>query len=81
MIEFYLMCQSDNGSLTENHALRRWSTKLMRALENVKNPRVPMQLQTLLSEAGMVNVESKMIPIPLSPWHNGELDLFQASRL
>ena len=66
------MCQSDNGSITDSHALRRWSVAYMRAHESTKDPRVPMQLQTHLTEAGMVNVESRMIPIPLSPWPTGE---------
>ncbi|KAI4155806.1 MAG: hypothetical protein LQ340_000758 [Diploschistes diacapsis] len=68
MVEWYQMCQSDNGSLTAEHALRKWSVNYMRALEVLKDPRAPMQLQTLLREAGMANVETKMIPIPLCPW-------------
>ena len=66
------MCQSDNGSITEEHALRKWSINYMRALEELKDPRAPMQLQTLLKEAGMTCVESRMIPIPLCPWSSGE---------
>ena len=66
------MCQSDNGSITEGHALRKWSTNYMRALEDLKDPRAPMQLQTLLRGVGMTNVDSKMIPIPLCSWSSGE---------
>ena len=75
MIEWYQMCQSDNGSISEEHALRKWSTNYMRALETVKDPRAPMQLQTLLRDAGMTNVESRMISIPLCPWSKGKVML------
>lgn len=72
MIEWYQMCQSDNGSITEEHALRKWSVNYMQALETSKDPRAPMQIQTWLKDAGMTNVESRMIPIPLCAWSNGE---------
>ena len=72
MIEYYHMAQSDNGSLTEANALRRWSTSYISAIESIKDPRAPMQIQTRLSEAGFVNVESKMIPVAVSGWPNSE---------
>ena len=72
MVEYYHMCQSDNGSITDTNALRRWSLNYMRALDSTKDPRIPMQLRTVFSEAGMVNVESRMIPVHFSGWSNGE---------
>lgn len=67
------MCQSDNGSITESSALRQWSLAYMRALDRMKDPRAPMQLQSMFSTAGMLNVESRMIPVPLSPWPTGSI--------
>ena len=72
MVEYYHMCQSDNGSITEANALRRWSLDYMRALDSTKDPRAPMQLRTMFNEAGMINVESRMIPVHFSGWSNGE---------
>ena len=72
MVECYYMCQSDNGSITQSHPLHEWSTKYISALDGVKNPRAPMQLQTLFHAAGFVEVESKMIPLPLCGWSTGE---------
>jgi hypothetical protein len=67
------MCQSDNGSITESHAIRQWSNAYMRSLDGVKDPRAPLQLQSMLTAAGLVNVESQMIPLPLCGWSNGTL--------
>ena len=71
MIEYYNMIQSDNGSITEGHALRRWSKRYMRSIDRLKNPRVAMSLPIHLNRAGLINVRSTMIPIPLSPWPSG----------
>lgn len=70
MIECYFMCQSDNGSITESHALRRWSQKYIRSLEGIKDPRAPLRLQTLFTAAGLVEVENRMVPLPLCAWAN-----------
>ena len=76
MVECYYMCQSDNGSITQSHPLHEWSTAYISALDEIKNPRAPMQLQTLFHAAGFVEVESKMIPLPLSGWSTGEAPWF-----
>ncbi|CDM31683.1 unnamed protein product [Penicillium roqueforti FM164] len=68
MVEIYFNVQSDNGSITDEHALRRWSTKYMRALEDRKDLRIGSKLRTLMTEAGFVEVDTKMIPLPLSAW-------------
>ncbi|ODH37363.1 hypothetical protein ACO22_02638 [Paracoccidioides brasiliensis] len=70
MAELYLNVQSDNGTLTDAHALRQWSLKYARAIQDVKDPRVGMRLGQFLSSAGFVNVETKLLNIPLSPWSN-----------
>ena len=71
MIELYWMCQSDNGSLTDAHPLRRWSDNYIRSLEGIKDSRVPLRLHGLCSAAGFVEVEHKMIPLPLCGWSSG----------
>ncbi|OOF99665.1 hypothetical protein ASPCADRAFT_1335 [Aspergillus carbonarius ITEM 5010] len=68
LVEIYYNVQSDNGSLTERHALRRWSTQFMRSIGDVKDLRVGTRLRDLLLAAGMEDVESQMIPLPLSAW-------------
>ncbi|KAJ5124011.1 uncharacterized protein N7515_007836, partial [Penicillium bovifimosum] len=68
MVEIYYNVQSDNGSITDEHALRRWSTQYLRSLEDKKDLRVGTKLRTILTEAGLVEVDAKMIPLPLSAW-------------
>ncbi|RAK99202.1 class I SAM-dependent methyltransferase [Aspergillus ibericus CBS 121593] len=68
LVEIYFNVQSDNGSLTEKHALRKWSTQFMRSIGDVKDLRIGTRLRDLLLAAGMEEVESRMIPLPLSAW-------------
>ncbi|KAJ5363655.1 uncharacterized protein N7496_009368, partial [Penicillium cataractarum] len=68
MTEIYFNVQSDNGSITDQHALRRWSTQYMRALEDRKDLRIGSRLRNFFDEAGLVEVDTKMIPLPLSAW-------------
>jgi hypothetical protein len=75
MIECYFMCQSNNGSITESHPLRRWSDSYIRSLEGIKDPRAPLRLQALLTAAGFVEVEHRMIQMPLSGWPEGTAKL------
>lgn len=74
MVEIYFNVQSDNGSLTEGNALRQWSREYMGALDDVKDLRVGTRLQDMLAAAGFVEVDVKMIPLPLSGWSNGMSD-------
>jgi hypothetical protein len=72
MVEVYFNVQSDNGSLTDEHALRQWSSKYIRALEDLKDVRVGMRLGELLHAAGLVEVDTKIINLPLSAWPSGK---------
>ena len=72
MIECYYMCQSDNGSITDSHPLRRWSSKYIQSIEGIKDPRAPLRLQTLFTAAGLDEIEYKMIPLSLCGWSNGK---------
>lgn len=44
----------------------------MRALEDRKDLRIGSKLKTFLLEAGLEEVDSNMIPLPLSAWSTGE---------
>jgi len=68
MVEIYFNVQSDNGSISEGHALRQWSSNLMRSMEEAKDLRVGTRLKTLLTASGFTEVDAKMIPLPLSAW-------------
>jgi len=71
MVELYYQCQSDNGSITDSHALRQWSNKYLQALDGIKDMRAPMRLQSLFTAAGFVEIEFKMIPLPTCGWSSG----------
>lgn len=71
IVECYHMCQSDNGMITETHALRQWSRLYLRSLDGLKDLRAPLRMQDLLTAAGLVNIEAKMIPLPLCEWPLG----------
>lgn len=70
------MCQSDNGSITSSHPLRQWSDNYIRSVEGIKDPRAPLRLQGLFSAAGLVEIEHKMIRLPLCGWSSGMWFLF-----
>ncbi|EYE97607.1 class I SAM-dependent methyltransferase [Aspergillus ruber CBS 135680] len=68
VVEIYFNVQSDNGSITEEHGLRQWSARFMRSLEDTKDLRVGTRLKALMMGAGLVDIDVRMIPLPLSAW-------------
>ena len=72
LVECYYMCQSDNGSIGDTNALRRWSDNYIRALDSTKDPRSALQLQNMLVTAGLQSVETRMIPVPLCAWSSSK---------
>ncbi|CRG86860.1 hypothetical protein PISL3812_03872 [Talaromyces islandicus] len=68
MVELNYNVQSDNGSITDQHALREWSRHYLRALEDLKDLRVGARLGSLMTSAGLVEVDTTMIQLPLSAW-------------
>jgi len=68
MVELYLNVQSDNGTIGDGHALRQWSNRILESMAGLKDLRVPLRLQNLMREAGFVDVESRMIPLPTCAW-------------
>ncbi|KAK1766742.1 S-adenosyl-L-methionine-dependent methyltransferase [Phialemonium atrogriseum] len=74
MVEIYFNAQSDNGTLTDNHALRTWSSRYLQSLQPYKDPRAALQLQNWMTDAGFVEVERRLIILPLSGWSSDPRD-------
>ncbi|RDW79767.1 hypothetical protein BP6252_04405 [Coleophoma cylindrospora] len=68
LVEMYFSVQSDNGTLTEDHALRQWTAAYMDSLRDVKDLRAPLRLREMLTAAGFVDIEHKVIPLPTCGW-------------
>ncbi|KAH8173327.1 methyltransferase domain-containing protein [Sarocladium implicatum] len=88
MVEIYFNAQSDNGSLSRDHALSRWSRQYLDGLHPYKNPRAPLQLSNWMRNAGFTEVDTRLIPLPMCGWssdarehHIGELNKSHVSEL
>jgi len=88
MVELYLNVQSDNGSITDQNALRQWSSKYKAALDDLKDLSIGTRLGNLMTAAGLVEVDTKMMQLPLSAWPSvtklrqvGELNRQNSRRL
>ncbi|KAK3324272.1 S-adenosyl-L-methionine-dependent methyltransferase [Cercophora scortea] len=77
MVEIYFNVQSDNGTLTAI-----WSQNYMQSIQAYKDPRAPLRLQNWMTQAGFVEVESRLLSLPLSPWSNDprEREVGEANR-
>ncbi|GAB1318836.1 hypothetical protein MFIFM68171_09046 [Madurella fahalii] len=74
MVEIYFNAQSDNGTLTSNHALQVWSQSYLQSMQPAKDPRAPLRLQSWMTQAGFVEVESRLLTLPLSGWSSNPRD-------
>lgn len=72
MVEIYFNAQSDNGSFTDQNALRQWSTRFMGSFGDSRDLRIGTRLKSLLAAEGLVEVDTRMIPLPLSAWAAGK---------
>ncbi|KAI1106954.1 S-adenosyl-L-methionine-dependent methyltransferase [Jackrogersella minutella] len=72
MVEMDFNAQSDNGTLTEGHALRQWSEKYRSAISQFKNPEAPRRLGHWMRHAGFTDVEERMIPLPMCGWSDNQ---------
>lgn len=72
MVEMYQNFQSDNGSLTDQHALRQWSHLYVRSLEDIKDLRIGRSLKPLLEAAGFTEVDASLQFLPASGWSRGK---------
>ncbi|KAK1986408.1 methyltransferase domain-containing protein [Colletotrichum cereale] len=67
--ELDLFAMSDDGTLTEDHALLKWCRLLQGASEKLGRPYVsPPTLNDLLSEIGFVDVSLSLYKCPSNPW-------------
>lgn len=57
--------------LTPDHALQVWSQSYMQSIQPAKDPRAPLRLQSWMMQAGFVEVESRLLTLPLSGWSTG----------
>lgn len=74
MVELYCNVQSDNGSLTEDHALSQWSARYLESMEGLKDPRAPLRLPDMMRQAGFVDVEHRVIQLPTCGWSTDQRD-------
>ncbi|KAI1658421.1 S-adenosyl-L-methionine-dependent methyltransferase [Daldinia decipiens] len=74
MVEIDYNAQSDNGTLTDGHALRQWSDKYSRAMSQLKNVEAPRRLAHWMRQAGFTDVEERMIPLPMCGWSDSQRD-------
>lgn len=71
-VEMYHNIQSDNGTISDDHAIRRLGDQYVGVMEDKKDLRAPMHLEGMLVEAGMVEVGSRMIQLPVNGWSNSK---------
>src|SRR2546423_10926014 len=77
MMEMYFQIQSDSGLLDDTSALRQWSMAYLGSLartqvpEGRKDRHAPRRLDTMMADAGFVDVETSIRNVPMSPWPEG----------
>jgi hypothetical protein len=71
--EYYYNIQSDNGRLTEDHALHKWGAVYRGAMVALgRDPRVARTLKAQLEQAGLRDVTEQVFRVPIGGWHPGE---------
>ena len=68
--EYHFLIQSENGTLTSDRCVYRWSTMYLNLLTEHLNrdPRVGRRLASLMRGAGFRNVWERQYRIPIGPW-------------
>ncbi|KAF2836014.1 S-adenosyl-L-methionine-dependent methyltransferase [Patellaria atrata CBS 101060] len=71
LVEFNYIFQSDNGSLTDDHALSRWREAFVWCMENpVKREiRAGRELRGWLESANFAEVSATTYNLPIGGWH------------
>lgn len=57
---------------TADHALSQWSEKYRQSQSPYKDPDAAIRLATLMLSAGLVDVEARDMPLPMSAWSNSQ---------
>ncbi|KAG8350413.1 hypothetical protein FVEN_g11434 [Fusarium venenatum] len=68
IVEIYFNAQSDNGTLTPDHALSQWSRQYLESQEPHHDPRAPLQMASWMRSAGFTEVESRLMTLPMCGW-------------
>ncbi|KAJ2898899.1 UMTA methyltransferase [Zalerion maritima] len=68
MVELYHNAQSDNGTLTPQHALSRWSHLYLEAAALYKDPRAANHMGRRMRQAGFQDIEITTITLPMCAW-------------
>lgn len=69
-VELYYIVQSDNGTITEKHAIRQLTELYSDAVENTKDLRAPLKMEALMKDAGLVELATRIVQLPLNSWSN-----------
>ncbi|PFH56045.1 hypothetical protein XA68_17142 [Ophiocordyceps unilateralis] len=72
MVEVYFNAQSDNGTLGKDHALSLWSREYLNTVHRHKDPRAAMHLASWMRSAGLTEVESRLLTLPMCAWPSEE---------
>ncbi|KAL7808053.1 S-adenosyl-L-methionine-dependent methyltransferase [Trichoderma aethiopicum] len=68
LVEIYFNAQSDNGTLSPDHALSRWSSGYLDAMHPQKDPRAALRLKDWMRNAGFTDIESRLLTLPMCSW-------------
>ncbi|KAF4592549.1 S-adenosyl-L-methionine-dependent methyltransferase [Ophiocordyceps camponoti-floridani] len=68
MVEVYFNAQSDNGTLDQDDALSQWSREYLNTVHQYKDPRAAMHLASWMRNAGLTEVESRVLTLPMCAW-------------
>lgn len=65
-------CEKEGCLLNElDHALSRWSSGYLDAMHPQKDPRAALRLKDWMTNAGFVDIESRLLTLPMCPWPIG----------
>jgi hypothetical protein len=68
-LEFSIEFKSDDGTITDNHVMARWSKIVLEAAERMgKNFRAGERAREHITNAGFVNVTEKRYKLPIGDW-------------
>ena len=72
--DFDLNFYSEDGTLTEDHELKKWSRALTQASRSRGNdPQPSIMIEQWLAAAGFVNIQSKKFQVPVGSWAKDKL--------
>ncbi|KAH6966463.1 S-adenosyl-L-methionine-dependent methyltransferase [Fusarium venenatum] len=74
IVEIYFNAQSDNGTLTPDHALSQWSRQYLESQEPHHDPRAPLQMASWMRSAGFTEVESRLMTLPMCGWSGSMME-------